>query len=192
MRHVAVGLAAALLLASACTPKDDGGTRDPSITYGNPTPTQTSSTPTPTASPTPSTEELVRQTQAAYKIAFDEFERLSWAGGADEPSPKLKEVAEGVYLEKIMALLRDQKKSGFRIEGKVSVTRVTSAPGYASRDSDPTLTLLICEDRREVTLVERDGKRSSGTLAEGYAYAKRVNGRVKLVDIRTQDASKCT
>ncbi|GAB3715810.1 hypothetical protein [Mariniluteicoccus flavus] len=192
MRHVAVGLAAALLLASACTPKDEGGTRDPSITYGNPTPTETAGTPTPTARATPSTEELVRQTQAVYQVAFDEYERLTRAGGADEASPRLKQVMQGTYLDLTTKALREQKATGYRIEGRAATTKSRSAAGTASQGSDPRLTLEVCEDRRGATLIERNGQRAESGFVAGHVFAAQAaDGRIKLTSVRTRPAEQC-
>ncbi|GAB3622613.1 hypothetical protein GCM10027418_06950 [Mariniluteicoccus endophyticus] len=70
-----------------------------------------------------STEEFTRRAQGAYQTAFDEFERMAWAGGAAEPSPKLLEVAEGKYVEKYMSVLRQQKTDGAQLKGTSSTTR---------------------------------------------------------------------
>ncbi|NNG18972.1 hypothetical protein HJ590_05175 [Naumannella sp. ID2617S] len=134
---------------------------------------------------------MTKQVQAAYQIAFDEFERLSREGGADQPSAKMLEVEEGLYLEQDMALLQDQKKTGYKVEGKPSTSRSRAAAGAVKGDSDPRLTIQVCEDRRGSFSVNPDGRRVEDRLSEGYVYAKLVNGRVKLVNVDTSEVAQC-
>lgn len=147
--------------------------------------------PTPTPSPTPSQEELTKKAQAAYQIAFDEFERLSREGGADKPSAKMLEVEDPGYLDQDMALLRNQKTSGYRVEGRMPTTRSRPAVGASKSGSDERLTLQVCEDRRGEVAVRADGLRIQSKLAEGFVYGKLVNGKVRLVDVDTKEVSQC-
>lgn len=147
--------------------------------------------PTPTPSPTPSQEELTKKAQAAYQIAFDEYERLARAGGADKPSPKMLEVEEGLYLEQDIALLRYQKEQGVKVEGGPSHSKSRSVPSASKGDSDVRLTLQICEDRRASRAVYRDGRNGQNRLWQGFVYGKLVDGKVKLTDVDTKEVERC-
>lgn len=157
---------------------------------GTPGPT-TSASATPSASPTPSQEELTKKAQAAYQIAFDEYERLARAGGADQPSAKMLEVEEGRYLEQDMALLSYQKKEGIKVVGGQTMTRSRPAPSASKGGSDERLTLQICEDRRPSRAVYPDGREGPNRLWQGFAYGKIVDGKVKLTDIDTKEVQQC-
>lgn len=181
---VVVGL---LALMSACTPAAPPVSPGPPVQTGLP-----SRTPEPSASAsrTPSQDELVKQAQAAYQVAFDEFERLSREGGADEPSAKMKDVETGLYLEQDMALLRDQKKRGYTVEGKAATAKSRPAPGKVKGDSDPRLTLEICEDRRG-SFFRIDGNTSEGYPTQGFAFLAIRGQRAVLVDVDTAKVSTC-
>lgn len=183
---VVVGL---LALMSACTPAAPPVSPGPPVQTGLP-----SRTPEPSASAsrTPSQDELVKQAQAAYQVAFDEFERLSREGGADEPSAKMKDVETGLYLEQDMALLRDQKKRGYTVEGKAATAKSRPAPGKVKGDSDPRLTLEICEDRRGSRALYPDGRSGENRLWQGFVYAAFREGRMRLVDVDTSEVSMCS
>ena len=147
--------------------------------------------PTPTPSPTPSQEELTKKAQAAYQIAFDEFERLSREGGADKPSAKMLEVEDPGYLDLDMAFLRDQKAAGYRVEGAPARTKSRSVPSAEKSGSDRRLTLQVCEDRRGSSAVYPNGTRERNRLWQGFVYGKLVDGRVRLVGIETSEVQQC-
>ncbi|OYO19287.1 hypothetical protein CGZ93_12955 [Enemella dayhoffiae] len=134
---------------------------------------------------------MTKQVQAAYQIAFDEFERLSREGGADQPSAKMLEVEEPGYLDQDMAFLRDQKATGYKVVGEPAITRSRSVPSVEKSGSDRRLTLQVCEDRRGSSAVFRDGKTERNRLWQGFVYAKAFSGRVKLVDIDTSEVERC-
>ncbi|TDO93327.1 hypothetical protein [Enemella evansiae] len=172
-----------------CNTSSAGGQPGETST-GTPGPA-TSASATPSASPTPSQEELTKQAQAAYQIAFDEFERLSREGGADQPSAKMLEVEDPGYLDLDMAFLRDQKAVGYRVEGAPATTKSRSVPSAEKSGSDRRLTLQVCEDRRGSSAVYPNGATERNRLWQGFVYGKLVNGRVKLVDIETSEVQQC-
>ncbi|NNG19301.1 hypothetical protein HJ590_06855 [Naumannella sp. ID2617S] len=134
---------------------------------------------------------MTKQVQAAYQIAFDEFERLSREGGADQPSAKMLEVEEGLYLEQDLALLRDQKKRKVKVEGGGAVSKSRSAVGASKSGSDSRLSLQICEDRRASQAVYPDGRRGQNRLWQGFVYARMDMGRAKLIDVDTVEVQRC-
>lgn len=187
MRRAPVALCL-LVLFSGCTPERPPVPTLPPVQTGLPT---VAPSPSPSATRTPSQEDLVKQAQAAYEVAFDEFERLSREGGATEPSPKMKDVETGLYLEQDMALLRDQKKRGYKVEGKAAVAKSRPAPGKAKGDADPRLTLEICEDRRGSRVLEGGRDPDPGRLSHGFVYASPRDARIVLVDVDTSPVDRC-
>lgn len=177
-----------LLAVVGCTAKPASGQPDHAPSSAPP-PAPVSLSPTP--SPTPSQEELSRQAQAAYQIAFDEYERLARAGGAEEPSAKMLEVEEGLYLQQDLALLKYQKDQGVKVEGDPSVTKSRPVPSASKGGSDERLTLQICEDRRASRAVYSDGRQGPNRLWQGFVYGKLVNGTVKLTDVDTKEVQRC-
>ncbi|GAB3622650.1 hypothetical protein GCM10027418_07320 [Mariniluteicoccus endophyticus] len=177
------GILATAAALAACTP---------SPAQPTPTPTATS-TPaaTPTTSPTLSAEDLSKQAGQAYETAFAEFERLSRAGGADQPTAKMLEVETDLYLKQDMALLQNQRATKFKVQGTPSTAKWRPATDQAKNGSDQRLTIQICEDRRGSAAVYADGRREESTLAQGYAYAKIIDGKVKLVDVDTKKVERC-
>ncbi|WP_460742180.1 hypothetical protein [Mariniluteicoccus endophyticus] len=137
-------------------------------------------------SPTPSTDDLLSQAQAAYQSAFDEYERLSWAGGADEASAQLREVAAGTYLSELEYVLREQKKRANKVEGKKPSARSRVVSAASTR-----IVLEVCEDRRGSRAKLGDGGVVENTLASGKVYAAPTDGRIKIIEAEINKVSQC-
>lgn len=176
-------IAGAVLLVAGCTPDAPPSRPVPSPVFSTPV--------EPSASPTPSLEELQKQALAAYEVAFDEYERLSREGGADQPSPKMLEVEHGRYLEQDMLLLRYQKQHGFRVEGGPAKRRARPAAGRGKDSADSRLTLQICEDRRASSAVNPNGNREKNKLWQGFVFVSVIEDRVKLVDADATEVQSC-
>ena len=179
MKRLTAGLLAVLVLAlSACGGK------------GEPTPTP-ASTPTPTATGTPSQAELSAMAEETYRTFFAEWTRLEREGGATEPTPAMRATATDQYLESVMAFLRDQKQTGYRIVGPMATARAIAAPGGDFAGIDPQLTLKVCEDSSHTTYTV-DGTEDRGYLVEGVVYFRFVADRPKLVTGTTQRVDQCS
>lgn len=133
--------------------------------------------------------ELQRQAEDAQHAAFNERARLTGRGGALEPTDELRLHADGVYLELVMAGLREQYHDGFRVEGSPT-TMATAAPGESRNGSDPRLTMDVCEDNVATTFSE-GGRLFNGIPYQGKVYAKVIDGRVKLVDATMKAVDSC-
>ncbi|WP_432559968.1 hypothetical protein [Granulicoccus sp. GXG6511] len=187
MKKLAAGLVAVLALAmSACV---DAPQRPIETVTPVPLPGDTVEPPA-TASRTPSQEELSAQAEQAYRAFFNEWKRLEFLGGADEPTPTLLENGAGKYLEGVMLFLRDQKSTGYVVQGEMPTATVVPRPGEAELGSDPRLTLAVCEDSRSSWHTDSRG-RHEGTLSQGLAYVNIVDGRMKVVWANTEVVQAC-
>lgn len=133
--------------------------------------------------------DLQRQAEDAQHAAFAERGRLTSLGGALEPTEELKLHASGVYLELVMAGLRDQYRDGFRVEGSPA-TMVTASPGESRQGSDARLTMEVCEDNVAATF-SSGGRLFTGIPYQGKVFAAIVDGRVKLVDATMKAVESC-
>lgn len=185
MKKLYAGLLAVLVLVG-CTPTGPGA---------QPTPTPIvvpESTPGPVASATPSQEELSAEAERVYRTFFNEWIRLEREGGAEEPTQILKDNGAALYLAGVRALLRDSYEREVRYEGPDPVVTVKANPGSGSpdTDSDPRLTLTVCEDSSGGWTVG-PGSSQPGVVAEGQIYLAYVGDRMKVVDANLQQVDAC-
>ncbi len=171
-----VGAVAALCFgAVACTP---------------PGPSTPSPTPTPSASPTET--ELEKQTrldfeaaEKAYRTFSAEFDRLRQAGYAGGPSAVMKATAGGPYLKTFAGFLRDGK--GTTQKGSIKIGYVT--PGSYSAKQ---LELGVCEDGRQVTTYDAEGKPlSHGVVSKLDLRVRSIDGVWKVWDGDDRKATSC-
>ncbi|HHV20546.1 MAG TPA: hypothetical protein GXZ30_03275 [Propionibacterium sp.] len=175
------------LLLSAC-----GGTPPQPIDVITPAPWPggTSATPQTTPSTEPTQEELSAQAEQAYRAFFNEWKRLELEGGADEPTPILLENGAEKYLEGVMLFLREQKAIGYTVDGEMPTTQVVPRPGETDQESDPRLTLAVCEDST-LSWHTDDLGRHQGTRSQGLVFLRIVDGRPKVVWANTDVVETC-
>lgn len=176
------------LLLSAC-----GGTPPQPIDVITPAPWPggTSATPQTTPSTEPTQEELSAQAEQAYRAFFNEWKRLQFAGGADEPTQVMRNTAGPEYLEGVMKLLRDQRVNQITVTGDFPTTTVVAAPGGDFEGMDPRLTLMVCEDHSNLESHE-DGLSRTGDTLEGTVYLDFIDGRPKVVGGVTRPVEVCS
>lgn len=190
-------LAVSLLvpLAAACTPKQPPSTTGvppPATSQAPSSPTPNASptpTPSPSPSPTPSQQDLSAQAEKAYRTASGEFERLAREGGTSEASPVLRSVAAERALLKYVALLNNQKERRYTVTGTGQI-HTKPQPGSVSYDSDPRLSLQVCDDRSAVRWTE-GGQTMPGYPVQGWAYGRLIDGKVMIVDVETSRVERC-
>lgn len=113
------------------------------------------------ASPQPTVETtLERRTRLdqqaavrAYRAALAEVDRLFVAGGASTPTPKLRAVTTGEYLQFTMRSLRKVKENDWHGTGVTTVVFV-GAQGW----SKSAVHLKSCEDLAKARLLDRQNK----------------------------------
>lgn len=181
-RLVAGLLAAAVVALSAC------GNQDQPIDVMTPTPWGTAA---PTATGTPSQAELSAMAEKTYRAAFEEWKRIERGGGAHEVTPRLRQHADGAYLNSIEMALRHQKDHRIQIEGPIPSTSVLGEPGQSRDDSDPRMTLRVCEDNT-ASVAKVDGKEIQGTFVEGTVYLGERAGRIKVISSSTSEVTTCS
>ena len=154
LRVVACGLVVlAALLAGGCTP-ESGPTQSTS-----PSPS-VSASPSPTPSPTPTENAQERQqrldfeaAKGAYLAGSAEYQRLLMAGGAMEPTAKLKQTTGGFQLKSMTNAIRMMKKNGWRTD-RASTQTVVANGGWSAKE----LRLTACEDTSKVRFLNKKGK----------------------------------
>lgn len=170
-----VGVALGALMLGACSP-------------GQTAPTTPTATPSPTciddglrhAGPCmPAEYDAQQKEQAQFteaKRVYEEFlaerNRLIAAGGADEPSAKMRELAEGPFLDEVAGYLRSQKTAHHRVEGSIvarnyRIERSRTRPGASFE-------LSFCEDGTGTHAWAADGRDLGGgrvTATTAYFHA---------------------
>lgn len=138
------------LLASGCT-------TDPPAT---PSPTPAVSH-TPTVSQTPSESAQEMQQRLAYEAAEKsyrtfraEYNRVLRAGGAKQATPVMNQTAGGSYLHDFVEVIQAAKGLGDYDKGEEKIVSIRPS-GYSAT----SLLLEVCEDSRNVTTYDKDGKR---------------------------------
>ena len=124
-----------------------------------------SALPTPTPTPSRTETALERQqrldfeaAEKAYRANEAERERLYKLGGATEATPLLRRTSAESYLEVVVSLLVQAKKSGVRLLEPARIVHV-SWGGHS-----PTEVLLrSCVDNSTARFVARDGRMKSGS-----------------------------
>jgi hypothetical protein len=144
-----------------------------------------SPSPVPTIQPSPPETSLERQrrldfaaAEESYRAFMAEYNRLARAGGANQPTPVMKQNAAGPFLTFYVDALRQQKRLGQRYTTGVKIGYVKTG-AY----SPEQLALEICEDGSKNKVINKEGKVvSSGQILVRTAYAKPVEGRWKMWD----------
>lgn len=131
---------------------------------------------------------------AEAKRVYEEFlaerNRLSQLGGADEPSPRMRELAQEPYLTDYVAYLHQQKASGTRSEGQVLASkfkadRSRTQPGAA-------FTLSLCEDGTKTHAWSSTGEDlGTGKALNIVVFFVEREGSLKLSDWDSERTSTC-
>ena len=139
--------AAALLCAVAL----GGCTADAGV---QPTPSPTPSVATPTESAEERQERLdYAAAEKAYRTFRAEFGRVMRAGGAKQPTARMRATAAGPYLKEFTEIIRAYEGLGLRTTGKERIRYVRPA-GHGPQE----LNLEVCEDSSGLMEVDIDGK----------------------------------
>ncbi|MDO5500948.1 MAG: hypothetical protein Q4F67_14830 [Propionibacteriaceae bacterium] len=187
VRILAALVAAAALVLSACA----GGPEPPIVETATPTPWPGETAAVePTESPSPSVEELTREAEETYRTLVLEMARLEEAGGSDEPTQALKDLAGTKYREVLVQALSDQRAEGYEVGGPDPIVEVVSAPGGEFDNIDPRLTLEACEDHTLRWYRDETGTHPA-PLVRKTAYFGYEEGALKVVGALATVVEEC-
>lgn len=184
----AVAAAAAVLMLAGC-----GGTIGATPT---PTPTPTwTCTPDDSGDPCTAAKAAAQAEQAeayaeaehTYREFTKERNRLAMSGGTPTPTPEMERLATGPYLEAVAGFLASGYEEGRKATGPLVITYVEPR-SYA----EGIVTLLSCEDGRDIRIVDRDGSElGSGAQGTVEIVVERSPEGWKVLDGFDSEESVC-
>ena len=176
------GVGAAALLCAIALP---GCTADAGV---QPTPSPTPSVATPTESPEERQERLdYAAAEKAYRTFRAEFGRVMRAGGARQPTARMRATAAGPYLEEFTEIIRAYKGLGLRTTGQERIDYVRPA-GHGPSE----LNLEVCEDSRDLMEVGADGRAvPAGEIRTASIQVRRTKAGWKLWSGEGKKVTSC-
>ena len=153
----------------------------PTVSASSPTLSTPSETPRPSARPTP--QPLEREVLALAQKYYEVDEAI--ATDRKVPLSRYYEVAGGDYASGLLAAAQRQRRMGYKVTGKVAVSRHHVQEIRASSAKSPaTATVRVCIDVSAVNVVDRTGKsvveanRSDAYLEDLHLRKARYGWRV--------------
>jgi hypothetical protein len=119
--------------------------------------------------------------EKAYRASIAEVSRLAQKGETD-PSPTLKKVSSGEYLDVQLSSLSGIKSRGWTLKGEITIIRVTRVGGWNSTSLD----LLGCEDNSTWRVFDSNGRDVTPVDRPDYIQeltVSKLDGTWKVVSV---------
>ncbi len=133
---------------------------------------------------------LYAEAEVVYRKFVAEDDRIWRAGGLDEPTPALLEVATGDFLEDSMNIYRALKETKTKMVGGSTTTAwLKRAPDKATPDS--LVTLEDCRDASTARLVAPAEDAISAGYTSDVLHFARDQGHLKISSALGDVVAKC-
>ena len=202
MRRSTSALAAmlAVVLLAGCQPGTAPTPTSPSASSVSPVPTPTyQCTPEAGGEATPCTQihyeemkakdRLYAEAEAVYRRMFEENIRVSRAGGVSEPTPVIKETADGAFLEDLMDDFMQMVDEGLSARGDDPELVVKRAPGVSKQGS--IVALSVCVDATGWSFYAGNKKVLPGRVGQDIVYFSRLGDALKIIGADGEFVDSC-
>ncbi|MGL5405915.1 MAG: hypothetical protein ACRDAX_03870 [Propionibacteriaceae bacterium] len=147
----------------------------------------------PVASPAPTASldadaALLKEAEDVYRLITEERIRLTKDGGTTTITPTLSHLTEGIYQKKILASLNYQSEKLEKVSGSYSINYLRKA----KTEEGAAVTLETCEDARQLTVSDSNGKvLRTGAVAIFYTDFRRIDNYLVAFESKSELVASC-